>query len=758
MSSTEKTPKSTEVKTTAPKKKATPKKSSEAVAENIIPQAEVASATPVNETLESATETPVSSPEKIESSKTAVKVSAVADDQKPATKTPAKSAAKATAKKVEAEIEAKPATTVVAEAPVVVAKPEAKPAPKVEPEKAQSPVATQPGETTPKDSENAEASEDATEAQHEPGAGFRFLQLSEPVMRAIIDAGYEAPTPIQAQAIPVLLAGHDLIGQAQTGTGKTAAFALPLSEKLKAESKYTQAIVLLPTRELCIQVAQEMHNLSKYKRLRVVPVYGGQPIDRQLRALSMGAHVVVGTPGRVLDHLRRGTLDLTKVEMVVLDEADEMLNMGFLEDVEEILKSAPKERQTALFSATMPPRIAALSRDYLKNPQKVSIESKRRTVSQVKQTYYEVLPSQKLEALARILDHESPGSTIIFCRTRREVDELGEALQMRGYEAETLHGEMNQAARDRVMSRFRASQADLLIATDVAARGLDIDQVTHVVNYDIPWDTESYIHRIGRTGRAGRSGEAITLISPRERYQLRQIETMINARILPARVPSSSDIATRRRELFKNKILEVLGQANYEGLLQTVEELTEDGTYDSSQIAAAALQMLWKAQKGADYDVNEANVETERTEAGMTRLFLQIGRQDGIRPGDIVGAIANEAGVPGNLIGAIDIMDRSAYVEVPEASAARVIEALSQAKLRGKRVYVEVARPKREEPEFGGGDDRGGRPGGGGRPFPPGNRGGGDWGNRGGGGGGYGGRPRPGGGGPPRYGRPDTRR
>ena len=609
--------------------------------------------------------------------------------------------------------------------------------------------------------EKVETVEDASDPQPEPGAGFRFLNLSEPVMRAIIDAGYEAPTPIQAQAIPVLLAGHDLIGQAQTGTGKTAAFALPLSEKLKPEAKYTQAIVLLPTRELCIQVAQEMHNLSKYKRLRVVPVYGGQPIDRQLRALSMGAHVVVGTPGRVLDHLRRGTLDLSKIEMVVLDEADEMLNMGFLEDVEEILKSAPKERQTALFSATMPPRIAALSRDYLNNPQRVSIESKRRTVSQVKQTYYEVLPSQKLEALARILDHESPGSTIIFCRTRREVDELGEALQMRGYEAETLHGEMNQAARDRVMARFRASQADLLIATDVAARGLDIDQVTHVVNYDIPWDTESYIHRIGRTGRAGRSGEAITLISPRERYQLRQIETMINARILPARVPSSSDIATRRRELFKNKIVEVLGQGNYEGLLQTVEELTEDGTYDSSQIAAAALQMLWKAQKGADYDVNEANVETERAEAGMTRLFLQIGRQDGIRPGDIVGAIANEAGVPGNLIGAIDIMDRSTYVEVPEGSAQRVIEALSQAKLRGKRVYVEVARPKRDEPEFGGGgDDRGGRPGGG-RPSPPGNRGGGgDYGNSGGGGGyGGGGRPRPGGGGPPRYGgRPDTRR
>lgn len=531
----------------------------------------------------------------------------------------------------------------------------------------------------------------------EPAAAFRVLNLSEATMRAVIESGFEAPTPIQAQAIPVLMEGRDLIGQAQTGTGKTAAFALPLAEKLESGQNYPQAIVLLPTRELCIQVAQETHNLSKYKRLRVVPVYGGQPIDRQFRALSMGAQIVVGTPGRVLDHLRRGTLDLSRVKVVVLDEADEMLNMGFLEDVEEILKEAPKERQTALFSATMPPRIAALARDYLKDPQRVAIESKHRTVAQIEQTYYEVIPSQKVEALARILDHETPGSTIIFCRTRREVDELGESLQMRGYEAETLHGEMNQAARDRVMNRFRASQADLLIATDVAARGLDIDQVTHVINYDIPWDVESYIHRIGRTGRAGRSGEAITLISPRERYQLRQIERFINAPIRPARVPSTADIAARRREMFKERLRETLASANYDGHLMTVEDLTEEGNYDASQIAAAALQMLWQSQKGAgDYDVAEANVETERAEQGMTRLFLQIGRQDGIRPGDIVGAIANEAGVPGQAIGAIDIMDRSTFVEVPEASSALVIEALSRTKLRGKKVYVEVARPRRD--------------------------------------------------------------
>ncbi len=531
----------------------------------------------------------------------------------------------------------------------------------------------------------------------EQAPGFRLLNLSEASMRAVIEAGFEAPTPIQEQSIPVLLAGRDLIGQAQTGTGKTAAFALPIADLLDPTLHYPQAIILLPTRELCIQVAQETHSLSKYHKLKVVPVYGGQPIDRQFRALSMGAQVVVGTPGRVLDHLRRGTLNLTQVRMVILDEADEMLNMGFIEDVEEILKDAPAERQTALFSATMPPRIAALSKTYLKDPERVSIESKRRTVALVEQKYYEVVPSQKVEALARILDMESPGSTIIFCRTRRDVDDLGESLQMRGYEAETLHGEMNQAQRDRVMNRFRSSQADLLIATDVAARGLDIDQVTHVINYDIPWDVESYIHRIGRTGRAGRSGEAITLVSPRERYQLRLIERAINAPIRPARVPTSADIASRRREMFKDKLRQTITESNTDGFLMTVEELMEEGNYDSSQIAAAALQMLWLTQKGAaDYDIAEATVENERTETGMSRLFLQIGRQDGIRPGDIVGAIANEAGVPGSAIGAIDIMDRSAFVEVPEADAARVLDALNRTKMRGKRVYADIARPRKE--------------------------------------------------------------
>ena len=702
------------------KKKAAPKTKKAAVAateaaepiaaslETVLATPEATTAVPqVTEKVK--TEKPAKADAHPEAAKTAIKpakVKLTADSAK----APAAHAVPAKAESAPTKAESAPAK---APASTKVEAPQAKAEPN--PAKTQTPALAK-AEPAPVNAEApAAVSADAEEVPI-AAPGFRALGLGEHAMRAIIEAGFEAPTPIQEQAIPFLLQGLDLIGQAQTGTGKTAAFALPLAERLDPTQSHTQAIVLLPTRELCIQVAQETHNLTKYCRLRVLPIYGGQPIDRQLRALSMGAHVVVGTPGRVLDHLRRGTLNLSRIRIVILDEADEMLNMGFLEDVEEILKSASDTRQTALFSATMPPRIAALARDYLKDPQRVSIESKRRTVAQVSQSYYEVLPSQKVEALARILDHETPGSTIIFCRTRREVDELGESLQMRGYQAETLHGEMNQAARDRVMARFRGGQADLLIATDVAARGLDIDQVTHVVNYDIPWDVESYIHRIGRTGRAGRSGEAITLVSPRERYQLRQIERMINAPIRPARVPSTADIASRRREMFKARILETLAGGAYDNHLMTVEDLAESGDYDVSQVAAAALQLLWQAQKGAgEYDVAEANVESERTEAGMTRLFVQIGRQDGIRPGDIVGAIANEAGVPGNAIGAIDIMDRSTFVEVPEADAARVIEALSRTKLRGKRVFVEIARPKRDEPFD---DPRGGRDGGqfGGRP------------------------------------------
>lgn len=526
----------------------------------------------------------------------------------------------------------------------------------------------------------------------QPALAFDALGLVGPLLQATRDACFETPTPIQQQAIPLLIAGRDLVGQAQTGTGKTAAFGLPAIQCVNVEQVFVQALVLAPTRELAIQVAGEIHNFAKHTRVRVVPVYGGQPIDRQFRALRAGAHIVVGTPGRILDHLRRGSLNLEKVRICVLDEADEMLALGFIDDIEAIFAELPEERQMALFSATMPPRITALSRKYLKNPERVSIQSRRRTVETTNQTYYEVPVGRKLDALARVLDMETPGSTIVFCRTRKETEEVADALRLRGYAAEALHGEMVQAERDRTMRRFRESQSDLLIATDVAARGLDIDTVTHVINYDIPWDAEQYIHRIGRTGRAGRAGDAITLVEPRERRQLRQIEFMIGSQIKPARIPTAADISARRREVFKDTLRDALEAGEFDGQLAVVEELA--GEYDPAEVAAAALHILWETWVGASKDGSDATAaDGEQPEEGMTRLFIGIGRQDGLRPGDLVGAIANEVGLPGKSVGTIEVLDRTAFVEVPSDRAAEVIEALGRTKIRGKRVRVHVARP-----------------------------------------------------------------
>jgi ATP-dependent RNA helicase DeaD len=521
---------------------------------------------------------------------------------------------------------------------------------------------------------------------------FAPLGLSAPVCRAIAEAGFERPTPIQARAIPLLLAGHDLIGQAQTGTGKTAAYALPLLERATPTRLDTQALVLAPTRELAVQIASEIHTLARYTDLRVVPVYGGQPMDRQVRALRAGAQLVVGTPGRVLDHLRRGSLTLQTVRWCVLDEADEMLALGFLDDMDAILAQLPPERQLALFSATMPPRIVALAKKFLRTPQRVTIAAKRRTVETTNQTYYEVPMGKKREALCRVLDLETPGPTIVFCRTRQETASLAEALRLRGYNAEALHGDMAQAERDRVMRRFREGQCDLLVATDVAARGLDIETVTHVINYDIPWDAEHYIHRVGRTGRAGREGDAITLIEPRERRQLRWIEQMIGARITPARIPTAADIAARRRALFLETLRDTLAAGAYDGHLETVETLAAD--YDVAAVAAAALHLLWQSRVSTPHETAEAVAAYgEQPEPGMTQLWIGMGRQDGLRPGDLVGAITKEAGLSGRAIGAIDILDHMAFVEVPTDRVEAIIAALHQTTLRGRRVRVQVARP-----------------------------------------------------------------
>lgn len=522
---------------------------------------------------------------------------------------------------------------------------------------------------------------------------FSELGLQASTLSAITDLGFETPTPIQALAIPALLTGTDLIGLAQTGTGKTAAFGLPLIEKMDAAENVTQALILAPTRELAIQVAKGINDFAKYGGLRVVSVYGGQPIDRQFRALRSGAHIVVGTPGRVLDHLRRGSLRLDAVKFCVLDEADEMMAMGFSEDLEAILAELPDSRQLAFFSATMAPRVQVITQKFLRNPKRIEIVARQRTLETTNQTYYECPPGKKQEALARVLDMETPGSTIVFCRTRLETAELSESLQLHGYNAEPIHGDLSQGDRERVLRRFREGLADLLVATDVAARGLDIENVTHVINYDVPYDVEQYIHRIGRTGRAGRTGDAITLIYHKERRKLENIERMIGSRIQPARIPTVADIASRRRGAFVDALRETLESGDFEPMLPAAAELSED--FDALEVAAAAMQMLWKERHQSEHkEVEEESfADFEQPEMGMVRIFVGMGRQEGLRPGDLVGAIANESGLDGRQIGVVEILDRSSFVEVPMNEGQRVIDALSHTKIRNRMVKCNFAHP-----------------------------------------------------------------
>ncbi len=518
-------------------------------------------------------------------------------------------------------------------------------------------------------------------------SGFQGLGLSDDVLRALDEIGFEEPTPVQREAIPPLMQGRDVMAQAQTGTGKTAAFGLPMIERLGGESRGPEGLILTPTRELAVQVAEAIHRFGKHRGTIVVAVYGGQPIDRQLRALSKPVDVVVGTPGRLMDHMRRETLKLDQVRFVVLDEGDEMLDMGFLEDIETILAALPEDRQTALFSATLPTRITGLAKRYLTDPVRIAIEPEQVTVPQIHQSYYEVVQRAKLEALTRILDIAKPTSAMVFCRTKVEVDDVTQALQSRGYAAEAIHGDLSQMMRDRVMNRFRAGAATLLVATDVAARGLDIEHVSHVINFSLPGDPESYVHRIGRTGRAGRAGEAISLVTPRERRLLRWIESAVGQRLEPRRVPTASDVAAKQRERLAAMLGEVIETDELARPMALVDELS--AYYDPAQIAAAAISMLLQPEpEETDLPVSAAGAER-----GMARLFLDVGREDGVRPSDIVGAIANEARIPGKRIGVIEIKDAYSFVEIPEDLVQRVTEALGRTKLRGRDVRVEIARP-----------------------------------------------------------------
>ncbi|HEY0783521.1 MAG TPA: DEAD/DEAH box helicase, partial [Thermoanaerobaculia bacterium] len=455
-------------------------------------------------------------------------------------------------------------------------------------------------------------------------SGFAALGVAEPVLRALAELGYEAPTPIQERTIPPLLAGRDLIGQAQTGTGKTAAFAIPLLQALAPQSLAVQALVLTPTRELAIQVAEAIHAYAKHLgRISVLPVYGGQPIGLQLKRLARGVQVVVGTPGRVLDHLRRGTLSFAALSVAVLDEADEMLRMGFLEDVEAILAQAPDAaagRQTALFSATLPPEVRRIAKRHLHDPVSIEVAHRTLTVPTTLQRYLNVSEKQKLDALTRLLETETSEAVLIFTRTKTGAAELAEKLVARGYAAEAMHGDMGQAQRETVLRRLRAGQVEIVVATDVAARGLDVEHLSHVVNYDVPNDAEAYVHRIGRTGRAGRSGIAILFVTPRERRMMQEIERYTGQRLTAMKMPTEADVAARRSAVFKESLRKTLREGDLDLYVALVEELAEEG-YDMAEVAAAAARLARRDQPLA-VDLEPEPQATAQTEDGMVRLFL----------------------------------------------------------------------------------------------------------------------------------------
>ncbi|HKT05298.1 MAG TPA: DEAD/DEAH box helicase [Rugosimonospora sp.] len=556
----------------------------------------------------------------------------------------------------------------------------------------------------------------------ERGAGdtvsFADLGLVPELLDTLSGLGYEEPTPIQREAIPPLLHGRDLLGQAATGTGKTAAFALPVLQRLPRDRHEGDpaALVLVPTRELAVQVSQAIHRYGRALAARVLPIYGGQPIGQQLRALERGVDVVVATPGRALDHLARAALRLDSLDVVVLDEADEMFDLGFADDIEAILQHSPESRQTVLFSATMPPRIDAMAGRHLRDPVRIQIRHQAPgagAVPLVRQTAYVVQRAHKPAALGRVLDVEAPTAALVFCRTREEVDQLTETLNGRGYRAEALHGGMTQDQRDRVMGRLRTGTADLLVATDVAARGLDIEQLTHVVNYDVPAAPDAYVHRIGRVGRAGRRGVAITLAQPREHRMLKTIERVTGQPITIEKIPTVADLRTRRLELTRAALYEVLLDDDLEPFRVVVETLADE--FDIMQVALAAVKLAHDAsgattddeqdipqiaaqatqpQPGRRNTADRAPYRDQASTGTTVRLYIGVGRSAGVRPHDLVGAITGESRLSGRDVGAIEIADRFSLVEVPQSAAADVIAALQRTTIKGRKTTVRLERTR----------------------------------------------------------------
>lgn len=520
---------------------------------------------------------------------------------------------------------------------------------------------------------------------------FDETNLTAPVLRAVAEMGFEEMTPIQAAAIPVVLEGRDMIGQAQTGTGKTAAFGIPLLQRVDPKDKSLQALVLCPTRELAIQVAEEIRRLAKFMHgIKVLPIYGGQDINKQIRSLKGGVQVIIGTPGRVMDHMRRHTLKMGTVKLITLDEADEMLNMGFREDIETILKELPEERQTLLFSATMPQPIMDLAETYQKDAELVRVVKKELTVPKIEQFYYEVRQKNKPEVLSRLLDMYDPKRALVFCNTKKLVDEVVADLQLRGYFADGLHGDLKQQQRDRVMDAFRSGKIDILVATDVAARGIDVDDVEAVFNYDVPQDDEYYVHRIGRTGRAGRVGTSHTLVVGREIYKLKDIMRYCKTKIHMRPIPSADDINAIRAEKLMTRVDELMAGDGLRGMTEMIEKHMEETDCTALELAAALLKIamgdLPETAVDEGLDMSEGEGRTART-----RLFVNVGKRDKIRPGDIVGAIAGESGMPGQLVGSIQMYENYTFVEVPGEYAEDVLLAMRNVKIRGRSIQMERA-------------------------------------------------------------------
>jgi ATP-dependent RNA helicase DeaD len=514
---------------------------------------------------------------------------------------------------------------------------------------------------------------------------FSELGLDESILKAIDEMGFEEPSKIQAEVIPVLLEGHDVIGQAQTGTGKTLAFGAPILSRIGRSEGKINSIILTPTRELAIQVNDELNRIAKFTKVKLLPVYGGQPIERQISALRRGIDIVVGTPGRVLDLIRRKVLNLSSVRFLVLDEADEMLNMGFIDDIEEIIKNSNEDRQTMLFSATMPQEIKRLAKRYMKPEAKhIAILKNAMTVSTVEQYYYEIKNKDRFETLCRILDVDEPTTAIIFCKTKRNVDELVEGLQGRGYSAEGMHGDMNQNQRINALRKFKEGSLEFLIATDVAARGIDVENVTHVINYDLPQDVESYVHRIGRTGRANREGVAYTLVTAREYMSLKHIEKVTKSKIRRREIPTVDEIFTSKYKNMFSKIKETLEQDSYKRFIPMATELDEE--FNLVEVAAALMDMVYSKEVSYDYAENEIGSKSD-----YKRLFLTVGRLDKISPKQLLEFFNDTAKVNREDVGDIDILEKFSFVNVTEAAAESIIKHCAGKKFAGRKLNVELS-------------------------------------------------------------------